>query len=190
VRNALLLTLALLAAPLARAECTATPRDALGPYHVPGAPQVDALAEPGEAGERLVISGRVLSAKDCRPLAGAILDLWQADAHGRYYNLDERPDSDADWRLRGQVVSDGEGRYRFQTVLPGRYRTGFGYRPRHIHVIVRAPGHRPLTTQLYFRGDPTLTERGEGHPLAIPLARHHGPPERLEGHFDFVLSPP
>ena len=78
----------------------------------------------------------------CKPIAGAVLDFWQADAEGNYDN--------AGYRLRGHERADGNsGRYRLETIVPGLYPG----RTRHIHVKVRAPRGRPLTTQLYFPGE-------------------------------------
>ena len=56
--------------------------------------------------------------------------------------------------LRGKLNADASGSYAFRTIIPGRYLNGAQYRPAHIHVKVSAPGQVPLTTQLYFEGDP------------------------------------
>lgn len=128
-------------------SCEETEDDPLGPYYSAGAPKRTTLIEPGMQGKRLVITGRVLSAgATCAGLAGAELDVWQANDAGDYDN--------AGYRLRGVFVADPAANYRLETIVPGRYLNGSSYRPRHIHVIVRAPGHAPLTTQLYFAGDP------------------------------------
>lgn len=135
-------------------SCDATLRDLEGPYYEAGAPVRSAqLAGVGEAGVRLLVEGRILGS-DCKPLAGYALDVWQADASGTYYG----GAADA-FRLRGRIVSDGEGRYRFETVLPGRYGDAAGIRPAHLHVKALSPnGGVLLTTQLYFAGDPYLGE--------------------------------
>jgi protocatechuate 3,4-dioxygenase beta subunit len=84
-----------------------------------------------------VLTGLVLSTA-CRPVAGALLDFWHADAAGAYDNQG--------YRFRGHQYADGAGRYRLVTIVPGLYPG----RTRHFHVKVQAP-HRPvLTTQLYF----------------------------------------
>ncbi len=110
------------------------------------------------AGTTLVVTGRVLTVT-CQPVAGAVLDFWQADASGAYDN--------AGYRLRGHQRTGGDGGYSLRTVVPGEYpgRTG------HIHVKVQAPGAATLTTQLYFPGvarnqsdsifDPALVMRVE-----------------------------
>lgn len=134
-------------------SCRITTRDAEGPYFSPGAPQrttlIAGLTEPGV---RLVVEGR-LYGPDCKtPLRGYTVDVWQASAAGVYY--DGARDA---YRLRGKIVSDNQGRYRFETILPGRYGDAAGIRPAHIHAKILTPGGNPLlTTQLYFAGDPYL----------------------------------
>ena len=92
-------------------------------------------------GERLIVTGYVLD-QDCKPVAGALLDFWQADGEGVYDN--------EGYRLRGRQYTDAEGRYRLETVIPGEYPG----RTEHIHVKAQAPGGRVLTTQLYFPASP------------------------------------
>jgi catechol 1,2-dioxygenase len=138
----------------------------LGPYHLPDAPVLEAPFElprrEKEAGDPLTLTGRVTDA-DGTPLAGAVLDVWHADADGFYSGF--HPDLPAGI-LRGKVVADGEGRYEVNTILPAPYTiphdgpTGamvaacdwHPWRPAHIHLIVEAPGHEPLITQLFFKG--------------------------------------
>jgi protocatechuate 3,4-dioxygenase beta subunit len=110
-----------------------------GPYFKRNSPERTSLVEPEMAGTRLVLSGYVLT-RNCRPVAGALLDFWQADAAGAYDN--------AGFTLRGHQFTDAQGRYRLETVLPGEYPG----RTLHIHVKVQAPGRGVLTTQLYFPG--------------------------------------
>lgn len=115
----------------------ATPRQTAGPFYTPKTPQRASLIEPGLKGEPILVVGTVLSTR-CEPLAGAWLDFWQADADGDYDNQG--------FTLRGHQFADGKGQYRLETVMPGLYPG----RTRHIHVKVRAPKGRVLTTQLYF----------------------------------------
>ena len=79
--------------------------------------------------------------KDCKPVAGALLDFWQADGEGEYDN--------EGFRLRGHQYTDAQGRFRLSTVVPGLYPG----RTRHIHVRVQPKGGRVLTTQLYVPGE-------------------------------------
>ena len=112
-----------------------------GPYFKPSSPERTELFEEGMAGQPIELVGLVLG-RDCKPIAGALLDFWQADDKGRYDN--------SGFRLRGHQFSDSEGRYRLRSVVPGIYPG----RTRHIHVKVQPQGGRVLTTQLYFPGEP------------------------------------
>src|SRR5688572_11345730 len=98
-----------------------TPEQTEGPYFLPDSPERTSLMEAGVQGSRLVVAGRVLDT-NCRPIARALLDCWQADGDGEY-------DVEG-FRLRGHQFTDSRGRFRLVTVLPGLY-TG---RTRHIHV--------------------------------------------------------
>ena len=118
-----------------------TPRQTEGPYFTPDSPERTSLLEDGMLGERIALAGFVLD-RSCRPVAGALLDLWHCDAAGQY-------DNDG-YRLRGHQFSDAEGRFVFETIVPGKYPG----RTRHYHVKVQAPGRSILTTQLYFPGEP------------------------------------
>ncbi len=132
--------------------CRATTRDAEGPYFEAGSPSRIQIASATEPGVRLVVRGRLLGPDCRRPLAGYALDIWQADASGRYHDA-----VDTAYRLRGKVVTDALGNYRFETILPGRYGDAAGIRPAHLHAKVLTPAGNPLlTTQLYFAGDPYL----------------------------------
>jgi len=133
--------------------CRATSSDAEGPYFEAGAPfRATRLASSSERGTRLAVEGRLVG-PDCKtPLKGYALDLWQADDEGNYYDA-----SATGYRLRGKVVTDAQGHYRFETIVPGNYGDSEGIRPAHIHAHVLTPGGNILlTTQLYFAGDPYL----------------------------------
>ncbi len=133
------------ASPYARQSvCPVTAPNIEGPFYKPNAPLKQKL-NTGETGRGLVVRGTVMDAK-CRPIGGATLDIWQANADGAYDN--------AGYELRGRVQTDAEGNYAFHTIHPGHYLNGSQYRPAHIHVKLSAPGKRLLTTQLYFPGDP------------------------------------
>jgi protocatechuate 3,4-dioxygenase beta subunit len=144
-----------------------TPADMEGPFYKTGAPARASLVEPAAKGERLLLGGRVLDTS-CKPVAGATLDFWQADEKGEYDN--------AGYRYRGKVVTDAEGRYRVETVLPAEYPG----RPRHVHVKVQRPGGRALTTQLYFPGE----SRGADRALVVKMEKGEG---GRRASYDFVL---
>ena len=111
-------------------------------------------------GERIIVSGRVLDG-DGRPVAQTLVEVWQANAAGRYVEGDDHPAPlDPNFTGAGRCLTDGEGRYRFLTIKPGAYpwqNHHNAWRPAHIHFSVFGPelGSR-LVTQMYFPGDPLL----------------------------------
>ena len=116
-------------------------------------------AEP--LGERIIVSGRVLDS-DGRPVRNTLVEVWQANAAGRYLDAaDDHPAPlDANFTGAGRCLTDGQGRYRFLTVKPGAYpwrNHPNAWRPSHIHFSVFGPelGSR-LITQMYFPGDPLM----------------------------------
>ncbi|MGH8441991.1 MAG: intradiol ring-cleavage dioxygenase [Nevskiaceae bacterium] len=127
---------------------TQTSATTAGPFYTPDSPaKVDFRAD-DPAGKPLDLSATVLDAQ-CRPIRGAVVDLWHANSKGRY-------DNDG-FRLRGHQAADAQGAVRFSTVLPGNY----GGRTRHFHVrIFRPGGGRLLTTQLYFPDEPANADDG------------------------------
>jgi protocatechuate 3,4-dioxygenase beta subunit len=147
----------------------ATESTVLGPFHVVESPTRalgDDLAETHDA-VRCLVRGRVLDL-DGRPLAGALVDVWQADDRGLY----DVQKSDAAPDLRGLFTTDDEGRFWFRTIVPSHYpipddgpvgellrATGrHPYRPAHIHFIAGAEGHSPVTTHLFVEGSPYLDD--------------------------------
>ena len=151
----------------------ATLRQTEGPFFKPTSPERAELLEAGMAGQPIELVGFVLS-RACKPLAGALLDFWQADDKGRYDN--------SGFHLRGHQFSDAKGRYRLRSIVPG----GYVGRTRHIHVKVQPRGGRVLTTQLYFPGEPQ--NRSDGlfrSELLMRTAKNEG---WLAGRFDFVLD--
>ena len=133
----------------------------LGPYYWEGAPELPLgsdLAE-GVKGEPAFYSGRVLGSNG-KPLTNAVLDVWSGDGEGNY---DMQMPGDVGMKARGKIRTDGEGRYWFRSIRPtfypvptdgpvGRMLRKLGrhpYRPGHIHMIVSAPGHEPVTTHLF-----------------------------------------
>jgi len=160
---------ALALTPECRGKAEATPRQTEGPFYSPSTPRKDSLVEPGARGERITVTGLVL-APDCRPLPQAMLDVWQADEKGEYDN--------AGFRYRGHLYADAQGRYRFETIMPGLYPG----RTRHIHVKVQPPGKRLLTTQVYFAGEPGNARDGIYRP-ELQMKR-----EGDAFRFDFVVQ--
>ncbi len=134
-----------------------TPELTEGPFFKAGSPERASLLEAGTAGTKLVITGTVYSA-ECKPVAHALLDFWQADASGAYDNNG--------YTLRGHQYTDANGHYELTTIVPGLY-TG---RTEHIHVKVQAPNGRLITTQLFFPGVPQNDSDGIFNPaLLMPI---------------------
>jgi catechol 1,2-dioxygenase len=178
---------------LASDGCSPTGADDKGPFYIAGAPSRNVLAGPDEPGERLIVRGRILGS-ECKTLVpNALLDVWHADAAGRYHSEKEN------YRLRGQLRSNKMGAYEISTIKPGGYPVeGGGFRPAHIHFAVTHPAYQPLMTQLYFEGDPHLgSDDGCGKDC------HSDDPDRIlelnrvekgdqtwvEARFDVVLIP-
>jgi len=126
------------------AACRPTAPDSEGPFYTTNAPERSSI------GRGLVVTGVVRAVGSCAAIPRARIEWWQANALGQY-----------DDAHRATQTADSEGKFRFETNVPGIYPG----RPPHLHVKVSAPGHRPLTTQLY----PT--------------------PGQTEIPFDFVLRP-
>jgi len=150
-----------------------TPSQTPGPFYTPDSPRRSSLIEPGSKAERLVLTGLVLSPQ-CKPVANALLDFWHCDEAGDYDNRG--------FRYRGHVLADAQGRYRLETIVPGEYPG----RTRHIHVKVRPPGGRILTTQLYFPDEPG--NRSDGiyrRELTMQVAPTRG---QRDAKFDFVVA--
>ena len=145
------------------ASCALTPAQTAGPFY----PQITGDVDwdltrlggaPGRAeGEVIEITGRVLDTA-CRPIAGAAIDVWQANRSGRYdHPLDSGNANllDANFQGFARIQTDADGAYRILTIRPGSYpATANWVRPPHIHYMAHAEGRELLTTQMYFAGDP------------------------------------
>ncbi len=167
-----------LGAGRARGQCELTTPDILGPFHVANAPVRTVLASADEPGTRLFMDGRILASDCAGPVEGAVVDVWHATDAGCYSVLEECTDEDP-FNCRGQMITDASGAFAFETILPGRYLNGATFRPRHLHVIISPPDGAPLTTQIYFAGDPYIEgDRWASDPDAaariIPLIEDGG----------------
>jgi catechol 1,2-dioxygenase len=187
---------------------TATESSLLGPFYRNGAPELPlgASIAGNTPGESVLIQGQVRAAEG-KPIAGALLDVWQAAPNGLYDLQDE---NQPEMNLRGQFRADTSGRFRFQSVKPASYPIPFDgpvgmmlralgrhpYRPAHIHFIVSAPGYQNLITALYITGDPYLDSDavfGSRESLVVGYRPSNGKESGTTGRetleYDFVLAP-
>lgn len=151
-----------------------TPSQTEGPYFTPNSPLRTSLYEPGMDGTRLRVGGLALD-RNCRPLSNVLVDLWHADAQGRYDN--------SGYRLRGHQFTDVEGRWQFDTILPALYPG----RTRHLHVKLQPRDGRVLTTQLYFPADTASNARDRIFDKRL-LMNTAGDAEQMIARYDFVLA--
>jgi protocatechuate 3,4-dioxygenase beta subunit len=141
-------------------------------------------------GERIILHGRVLDG-DGRPVRNTLIELWQANAAGRYaHKVDQHPAPlDPNFTGAGRAVTDDEGRYRFITVKPGAYpwqNHVNAWRAAHIHLSLFGPAFATrLVTQMYFPGDPLFYQDPIFHSVRDPRDR-----ERLISSFDLSETVP
>jgi protocatechuate 3,4-dioxygenase beta subunit len=187
------------AAAAAAAPTAAQPRGPFYPDPLPLDKDNDLVRVAGRngvaAGEITDLQGRV-SEPNGRPVAGALVEIWQCDANGRYnHRLDDRRTArDPDFQGYGRFETTADGRYRFRTIKPVPYP---GRAP-HIHVAVRAAGSRPLVTQVYVKGAPenqwdwllnTVADDGARERLIVDFTpAEHTRNEPLQARFDIVLA--
>ena len=193
----------------------ATESTVFGPFHRDGAPDLPPggnIAARDAAGTPTVITGRVLDL-DGHPIAGALLDVWQADSSGLY---DSQYADSSDLHMRGRFRTDADGRFAVRTVRPVHYAipadgpvgrmlratNRHPWRPAHVHFVVSADGYEPVTTHLFDDVDPYLdsdTVFAVKDSLICTFLQHDARDETAErlgidppyctAHFDFVLKP-
>ena len=197
----------------AKGATEATEATVQGPFYWPEAPEVALGADLGEGvpGEPTLYMGRVTDL-DGQPLAGALLDIWSGDGDGLY---DMQLSAEPSMRARGRLRTDAEGRYWFWSIRPTFYPVPDDgpvgemlratarsiNRPGHIHLMVSADGHVPLTTHLFVRGSPYIDEDvvfGKRDSLVVDFEAHP-PGKAVDGRemktpyhsasYDFRLAP-
>ncbi len=179
----------------------ATESTVLGPFFVEGAPEMPlgaSIAKPGTPGEPCFVSGRVKDLKG-RPIAGARLDVWEAQGDG-FYDVQKTDGFNA----RARIRTDAEGKFWFRCVLPtsypvphdgpvGKMLTATGrhpMRPGHLHFKIAAPGFETLVTHLFVKGDKYLDSDavfGVKQSLVVPFRKDKS--GEYQCRYDFVLKP-
>jgi protocatechuate 3,4-dioxygenase beta subunit len=154
-------------------------------------------------GERIIVSGCVID-EDSRPMPHTLIEIWQANAAGRYLHSNDQHNAPLDPNFTGvgHTLTDAEGRYRFVTVRPGEYPWANhhnAWRPAHIHFSLFGPAFATrLVTQMYFPGDPLIPfdpifnctddEKARNRLISIFDWATTIPSEALGYRFDIVLS--
>ncbi|UUX94355.1 dioxygenase [Aquabacterium sp. J223] len=174
----------------------------LGPFHVREAPLYENGADiaNGAAGRPCTVRGQVRSV-DGRPLAGALLDVWQADADGEY---DVQKPGLAQAQARGKLHADADGRFEFRTIVAESYpiptdgpvgrllaaTRRSSWRPAHLHFWIEAEGHETLVTHVFRRGDPHIaTDPVFGVRQSLMADWREQPDGTTLLEYDFVLNP-
>jgi protocatechuate 3,4-dioxygenase beta subunit len=155
---------------MVNAADSGTPSSVLGPFHIEGAPELANGGDlwRGQVGEPLVVSGKVVDAEG-RPAKGTVLALWQNSGNGLYAQQD-KDQAPTNYHARLAVAADGT--FAFSTVRPLSYTVPddgpagdmlralgrHAWRPAHLHMIVHAPGHRPLITEFFPEDDEYLDQ--------------------------------
>jgi hydroxyquinol 1,2-dioxygenase len=215
------LGLSMMVVALAQARASGKPRGATeateatveGPFYWPGAPDMPLGADiaQGVPGEPSFYMGRVTDTNG-KPLDGALLDVWSGDGDGKY---DMQLSADPTMRARGRFRTDAEGRYWFWSIRPTYYPVPDDgpvgdmlratnrsiNRPGHIHMMISAEGHVPLTTHLFVAGSPYIDQDvvfGKRDSLVVEFDKHP-PGKAVDGRemavpyysasYDFRLAP-
>jgi hydroxyquinol 1,2-dioxygenase len=181
----------------------ATVSSLLGPFFRENAPELPlgATIAPHDKGEEVVMSGRIQDARG-KPVANALIDVWQAGSDGLYDIQTDKPEL---MDLRARFRADKDGRYHFRTALPigygvpmdgpvGKMLTAgarHGRRPAHIHFLLSAPGYQELATALYIAGDPHIDSDavfGVSGALVVAPEPVKGGPNKRTITYDFVMA--
>jgi len=180
-----------------------TPSQLPGPFYPPLPPysvDSDLLSRGGRAvtvkGQVLRLSGQ-LRDQWGRPIAGARVEIWQADADGNYRDAATATEAGDGFQGAGHAVTDAGGHYRFRTLKPGPYGVGRWARTPHIHFLVVPPGGVPWTSQMYFKGEPgnstdfLLADVGAGRDLLVrEMTASAAEPGAMAIDFPIILGMP
>ncbi len=134
-----------------KGDCSTT-NDILGPFYRPDAPTRSDLTFEGLKGNRIMVKGKVFGSDCVTPLENALVEIWHCNTAGQYDNETKA------FKHRAKWSTNKMGEYSFKTILPGKYLNGKLYRPSHIHFRISHPKSKALISQIYFKGDPHITE--------------------------------
>jgi protocatechuate 3,4-dioxygenase beta subunit len=186
----------------------ATPAQVEGPFH-PVHPNAETDTDltllaghtQRATGETVLVRGIVRDTEG-KPLFNALVDVWQANHHGRYSHSEDPNPAPLDPHFQGWglMTTGREGNYGFKTIKPGPYPLKFlgegGWRCQHIHFKVSCLGYQSLTTQMYFHGDPLIEqdlEIAKAPKVLRPLLIASSVPDEATGlpqyAFDVSLAP-
>ena len=166
--------------PACTAGQSSTSALAEGPFYTPNTPQRNVLYTSATKGKRLVLTGYVLTT-DCTPVAGAVVDFWQADSNGKY-------DNDG-FTLRGHHFTDANGVYHLETIKPALYGGGYFARTPHLHVKVQGRETKLLTTQLFFPDESKANRQDSIYRDDLLVDLKPSQDDALHATFHFVLRP-
>jgi len=144
---------------IASADIEATPDNGAGPYYVSGAPVKTNLREPGDHGQPVSVSGKVIHTNG-KPLSNSQIEIWHSNNQGNY-------DMNG-FRYRANVPISPNGDYQFKTFMPGHY----GNRAQHIHYRISERGNTDLFTQLYFENDPLFESNPQKNYTKDPILQY------------------
>lgn len=166
-------------------DCETT-NDILGPFYKPNAPIRQNLTYNGLEGSIITLKGTIYKSDCVTPLENALVEIWHANAKGEYDNKSDN------FYQRARWFTNKKGEYEFKTILPGKYLNGNQFRPAHIHFRISEEESKELISQIYFTGDPHITndpwaskEKAEHRILPIVLEDTKG---NLVVNFDVYLS--
>ncbi len=130
--------------------CLITSNDILGPFYRKKAPNRKNLRKEEEQGTPIRVAGHLYQSNCEVRIPNAKIEIWHADHEGEYDNESEH------FHYRSTLITDENGFYEFETILPGQYLNGSQFRPSHIHFMISAPDYQQIISQIYFENDPYI----------------------------------
>ncbi len=130
-----------------------TTTDILGPFYRPNSPMRSNIIPADSKGEVMHLTGKIFEKGGIKPMANALIEIWQCDENQHYDN------TSSDYKFRGAMRTNSDGKYHFKTIVPVAYKASpTSWRPAHIHLRISSSDHQDLISQIYFKGDPHLKD--------------------------------